>query len=822
MLEEEEEKKPILDEDEEMALDTALKNVKKQNNNISLEIERNNLRFCLKKAFDLLCELRTNLLAPKSYHTLYKQVEIALEEIYNYMKVEISRGREPWDIYDSVQQCRYVIPRLYLLILSGAIYIENSPELNEELSNELLDQVKEAQSPLRAMFVRYFLAKIMKNKFQNRKNKSKKEKGWTIEDTILFFVKNIEEMNRSWIRMTLNASEEALFMLEENRLDLKIIISETIEILSKLEGLTSDLYAKLMLPKLSEIIFMYDDSISQEYLMEYIFTHFPISYNIKNLDFLLLTISKLVPRVNKKKLFIILLQKLNDYYKENEKNENILNDIYETYPIILRNYNILLEKQEKSSQNLLSILEMNYTFIKFCIICAPIEEKLLSINHGLNTTNKIILSLSNESIYQNQINKLYDILILSLESIYSIFDMPQFTELYEFLDYANKKKLAVEIINNLININSHEKLDSLEKIQKLLIYLTPLETNSKEGEEENIRLIEKEQYTLIKLFSVFKTKDVELILNFYSEFKNFFIQGGLKRRNKSLPCLITSLILFSRNISMLYDKKNYFDEKYDITSIKTDEEFYEFISKLYNILIDILKIIEEDEPKMCIKYSSLVLNSMNLINSAKEKLEHLCLIIFNNMMNIYKKFDPEKKFEYFILISQNLIKDKLISDLNYKKILEEIIAEAKNMPKRNEQCNGLLIIAQIYFIHFKDGKKVSEFLSKAKKIADFSLSNQKNLGLFIDILNFYLYYIEVDEENIVGIKKEQIEEIVEYIQNFIVTIKNDKNSDVDIKFLGNIEKYLGQTINIIIQRKNKANCKEIYKNIVIDYSDNKN
>ena len=37
MLEEQEEKKPILDEDEEMALDTALKNVKKQKNNISLE-----------------------------------------------------------------------------------------------------------------------------------------------------------------------------------------------------------------------------------------------------------------------------------------------------------------------------------------------------------------------------------------------------------------------------------------------------------------------------------------------------------------------------------------------------------------------------------------------------------------------------------------------------------------------------------------------------------------------------------------------------------------------------------------------------------------
>ena len=814
-MKEEEEETPILDEDEEMALDTALKNIKKQKNNISLEIERNNLRFCLKQAFTLLCELRTNILSPKSYITLYKQVEMELEEIYNYMTVEISRGREPWDIYDSVQQCRYVIPRLYLLILSGTIYIENSPELSKELCDELLDQMKEAQSPLRAMFVRYFLAKKMAGKLPKGNNEFDKEAGGTIEDTILFFIKNFEEMNRSWIRMTLNASEEVISMLEENRMDLKIIISDTVEILSKLEGLTSDLYEKLMLPKLLEIIFMYDDHISQEYLMEYIFTHFPASYNLKNLDFLLLTISKCVKGVNKIKLFIILLEKLNDYYKENEKKENILNDIYGAYPVILRNYNIILEKQEKSSQNLLNILEMNFAFIKFCINCAPTEEKLISINHGLNTTNKILLSLDNEVIYKDQIYKLYEILILSLESIYSIFEMPKFTDLYEFLDYDSKKKLAIDIIKNLININSHEKLDKLEKIQKLLIYLAPLETNeNKDEKEENPRLIEKEQYTVIKLFSAFKTKNVELILNFYSEFKNFFIQGGIKRRNKSLPCLISSLLVFCKNISILYDKQIYDNEKYDISLIKTDDDFYDFLSKVYNLLNDILKTIEEDDPKKCIKYSLLIITSINKLNSAKEKFEKLCLIIFNNVMSTYKNFDPEIKYEYFIAICQSLIQNKLFSNENYQTIMEEIINEAKNMSKRNEQCNGLLIIAHIYYSHFKNGKKVSEFLSKAKKIADFSLSNQKNLGLFIDILNTYLYYVEVDEENIVGIKKEQIEEIVEYIQNFILTIKNDKNSDID--FLTNIENYFNKTINLINERKNRENCKEIYKQIVID------
>ena len=814
-----EESYPILDE--EMALDSALKNIRRQNYHIMLEIERNNLRFILKQAFTLLCELRTNLLTPKFYYTLFKQVEIELEPIYNYMKLEISRGREAWDIYESVQQCRYVIPRLYLLILSGAIYIEKEPEMCKEISEDLLEQMKEAQSPLRAMFVRYYLAKMMRGRLPDGENNAKKNGGGSINDTILFFIKNLEEMNRSWIRMTLNASTVAINLLVEKRLELNIIISDTIEILSELGGLTIDIYSKVLLPKLIEIIFMYDDSISQEFFMEYIFKHFPASYNIKNLDFILLTLSKLVQGVNKKKLFIIILEKLNNYYKENiekkeiEEKEKILNEIHGAYPVILRNYNIIFEKQEKSVQNLISLLDMNYNFIKYCINCAPNDEQLISINQGLNSTNKILISLNISTLFQEQLNKIYEILSLALESIYSIFDMSDFIKLFNYLDYHNKKKLALEIINNLTRINSHEKLNTLEKVQNLLLYLKPLIKGLNNEEiEDNPRSIEKEQFTLIKLLSVFKTKDVNLIFMFYVEFSNFLITGGKNRRNKSLPCVISSLIIFCKNISLLYDKKITSDEKYDITFIKTDEDFFQFLSKVYNLLIDILKILEQDDPKMCIKYSLLIIQSINIINSSKEKFEEICISIFNKIFQIYNKSPPEKKYEYFIAICQNLIKNKIISEKNYNKILDELITQSKNFQKRNEQCYSLLIIAQIYFIYFKDGKKVQEFLSKAKKIADFSLTNQKNLVLFIDILNAYLYYVELDKDNLVQIKKEQIEEIIEYIQNFIVTIKNDKNCDGN--FLTYIEKYLSNTINLIIERKQRDICKDIYKQIVIE------
>ena len=813
--------------DEELILDKALKEVRRQNYFIMLEIERNNLRFCLKQTFTLLCELRTDFLKPKNYQILYNHVVNELIQVHKYMNEEISFGREPWDIYESVQQCRYVIPRLYLTIIAGSVYLEHSPEKCKELIEDLLDIVKQAQSPLRTIFVRYFLTKVMARVLPDEDNKDIKEGCGTILDTIYFLIKNLEEMNRAWIRMTLNASLDEKPILEKERLDIKMLIKDAIYIISKLKGMNNNLFEKEILPKIIEIIFMYDDYISQEFIMECILTDFPESYIIKNLDFLLLTLSKLGEGVDKKKLFVIVLEKLFNYYKNNienkegEEKEKILNEVHGAYPVVLRNFNIILQKQEKSVQNLLNILEINYNFIKFCVYCAPEEEKLISINHGLNSTYSILISANVSILFQDQLNKIHDILSIPLESIYSIFDMANFPKLFSFLDYQNKKKLAFEIIDNLTNVNSHEKLDTLEKIKQLIIFLRPLEKNldlnNNNSNNNSELLIEKEQFTLIKIFSVFKTKNIDLLFQFYFEFKNLLIEGDKNQRNKSLPCLISILIIFCKDISYLYSQKIEQNEKYDISSLKSDEDFYNYLSNIYSILSELIKKLEQDDQKMAFKYSFLIMRQINIINTAKEKFGEIYLSLFNNSFELYKNFEQEKKFEYFKYICQYLMIDTIFSEELYEKILDELINEAKNMQKRSEQCNGLLTISKIYFVHFKNGEKVLEYLSKAKKIADFSLVNQKNLILFVNLLNEYLYYIDSDKENIVKIEKDLIEEIIEYIQNYFVTIKMDKNNDLN--FLNEIENYYNNTINLINERKNKEEYNEIYKFININ-SDN--
>jgi vacuolar protein sorting-associated protein 35 len=406
----------------------------------------------------------------------------------------------------------------------------------------------------------------MKDRLPDKDNAFIKEEGGTFQDTVFFLIKNLEEMNRLWIRISLNAPELVKKSKEEERKDLKPLISETITRLSQLEGLTIELYENEVLPKLMEIIFMYNDPMSQEYIIECIIRAFPDSYNLKCMEFILLTISKLAEGVNIKKLFIIMLEKLQIYVEgittsddksNEEENNKLMADIYNVYPILMRNFDIVLNNEFKNvNKVILDILEFNIAFIKYTNKCAPENEKLNSINHILNLSVQILSTFNITQFFKAEIDKVCELLSVPLESIYSLFDMPNFPQLLMFLDYTNMKKIGLKIINNLINPNSKETIDSLEKIRKLFGFIQPLLKNIQSAEEENDPNFEVEQNTVAKLLFVIKSQDPEVLFEIYNELKIVLYEGGKKRRIIIFPALVNILIYFCQNLSTLYENKD--------------------------------------------------------------------------------------------------------------------------------------------------------------------------------------------------------------------------------------------------------------------------
>ena len=155
--------------------------------------------------------------------------------------------------------------------------------------------------------------------------------------------------------------------------------------------------------------------------------------------------------------------------------------------------------------------------------------------------------------------------------------------------------------------------------------------------------------------------------------------------------------------------------------------------------------------------------------------------------------------EYEKLAKTNINTDTAGLSSNYyeRSIIEDLIKGSQKIVQREEQCKVMLIISQLYFTIFKDSKKVMDCLNKARRFADFAMTNPKNLILFVEYLNKILYFIE-KEEKVIDIKPEQVEDIIELIKGHIRTIKNIPSDDVS--FLENIvknRKYYPQIVAIM-------------------------
>ena len=250
-------------------------------------------------------------------------------------------------------------------------------------------------------------------------------------------------------------------------------------------------------------------------------------------------------------------------------------------------------------------------------------------------------------------------------------------------------------------------------------------------------------------------------------------------------------------------------EAFDLSKIENDEAFYNLMLEVYKLLNDIITLIAENSPEMALKLYLLSASQVNTIQSDRNKFEEACASFMNAAMNIYQEEKYNKNNKYYLLsdICGYLLQFSILSKDNLENIIKILMDTGTKMVKRGDQFNAMINISQIYFTVLKDGKKVMDCINKARKYADFAMTNPQNLTLFVDLLNKYLYYAEMGDE-IVSINAELIDDIIELIRNHIETIKNEVS--MDSKFLPSIENYLNTTIELIKKKKNSENHKPIY------------
>ena len=812
----------MIDEEQEKYLDESLKVVKAQGYHIHQAIDRNNCRATLRETAHMLLELKSSLLTPSSYYQLYSVILDEMLNVVNFFKEEARRGRRMRKLYDIVQQASNIIPRLYLMIAAGSVAIENDPKLCKEIINDLLGMIKGVQSPTRGLFTRHFFMKMIKDKLPDKGNEFETE-GCTVEDTVGFILQNLEEMTRLWIRLSANTIGDEKLLREKERGDLKLLIGENINRLSSLEGLSLDLYKQQILPKLVEILLESRDALSQQYIMECVIQAFPDEYNIQCMEEILKTATQLDENVDVKTLFIILMEKLARYVSENGSDaKNIIEAAEKIFDPLKSNIDKLVLQsinQPGGIQEPNKFLELELALMKFTIKCCPQENRLTTVNQILEKT-KFILNAYNRKLNQNGENILRNLLTTPLESELSIFDFNYYPEIMVFLNFSSRTSLALRIIESL----SHkEKLDSREKVQILLGYIRPLLEDSTDTIEVDAYQFEYEQNIVAKILFVIKTNDPIKLQEILDTLVPIFAKGGTRRIKYTLSTLVNAYLKLALQVSEThYNKLNPSEEgtgihkefiKYlSMDNLSENDAVTEFIINIHHKIDEIIKVVNTAYPELGLKLNLTAAANLNQLKISPEKFIDLFKYYMNSSIQIFKEIKNDRKDKLNLLLNMigNLIRFKLGSPDTIEPIADELRTLCLNLVKRADQCNAMLNCTELFFM-LNNSKKAKECINKAKRFADFSMTNPENLPLFVIILNKYIAFIEATEDENYFFAKDDVDDTIEVVKNHISTIRNENTNQ---GFLPEVEKFFKDTLDIITKRA-KLGKKAIYAEIIV-------
>ena len=209
------------------------------------------------------------------------------------------------DLYELVQYAGNIIPRLYLMITVGTVYmgVEDAPV--KEIMKDMMEMTRGVQHPIRGLFLRYYLMGQARDYLPGGTEEGPQG---SEQDSINFILTNFVEMNKLWVRWQHQGHSKEREQRTQERKELELLVGSNLVRLSGLVDLEA--YKTIIIGPLLEQVVQCRDVLAQEYLLEVITKVFPDDYHLHTLDQLLQAIARLNPHVDMKKIVIGLMDRL--------------------------------------------------------------------------------------------------------------------------------------------------------------------------------------------------------------------------------------------------------------------------------------------------------------------------------------------------------------------------------------------------------------------------------------------------------------------------------------------------------------------------------
>merc|ERR1711860_161969 len=176
-----------------------------------------------------------------------------LRRLEQFLLDEFRKGRKVADLYELVQYAGNIVPRMYLLITVGMVYIQTNEFSRRDILRDLVEMCRGVQHPLRGLFLRNYLLQCTRNVLPDSLEEIVQDPNnlvldGTIEDSIDFILLNFSEMNKLWVRMQHQGHSRERDRRERERMELRILVGTNLVRLSQLDNIDVEIYKSTVLP----------------------------------------------------------------------------------------------------------------------------------------------------------------------------------------------------------------------------------------------------------------------------------------------------------------------------------------------------------------------------------------------------------------------------------------------------------------------------------------------------------------------------------------------------------------------------------------------
>ncbi|XP_055340914.1 vacuolar protein sorting-associated protein 35-like [Paramacrobiotus metropolitanus] len=779
---------PGAGDEQEKLLEEILRIVKQEAFQMKRCIDKNRLMDALKHASTMLMELRTGSLTPKNYYELFMAVCDELSHLQAYLLEEFNKGNRMPELYELVQYASNIIPRMYLLVTVGVVFIKSNENSRKDIMRDLVEMCRGVQHPLRGLFLRNYLLQetkhvlpdVLEAPTETAPDGSPISSG-TVSDSVDFVLTNFAEMNKLWVRMQHQGHSRDRTRRERERQELRLLVGTNLVRLSQLESIDAESFKGHVLPGILEQTVSCRDAIAQEYLMECVIQVFPDEFHLETLNTFLKACSELQPGVNLKRVIIALIDRL-ALYSQREDTNGIPAHL-QLFDIFSNQITAVFEARPELPVE--DIVALELALINLALKCYPDRTDL--VDQVLQNIDVIFQKLSidevpGESAVCKELTKLLKIPLDHYKDILTVLQLQNYAKILKYLDFKPRKEISLYVAHNIVDNGTI--VAQQEHVEALLMMLAPLieDHPSAPINPADDDFID-EQTVIGKLIHFLRPAELDQQYLILSTARKFFGNGGVHRVPYTLPTIVFLAFGLAQDYYATRDE----DPKWS----KKCQKIFQFCHQTISALAKL------ELPEISVRL--FLQGALAVARVPFESSETVAYEFMSQAFSIYEEEISDSKVQILcvLLIIGTLQQLGCFSEESHEPLRTQCALAAAKLLKKPDQCRALIAAANIFWSgrlsnsdsDLKDSKRVMDCLKKALRVASQCMDNTVKVQLYVEIADAYCVF---QSRGVEAVSDEMIVQMMQKIQDELPALDvNEESNHINKQFqncLDNLKK----------------------------------